>query len=157
MRLRVVVAMLAAMVAPAADACSRRFHPTDAQLFSEAEHVIVARVVSTQLRQLPRKECEADGLDEDECSYVEAKYELSDVLKGSLRGRGKVRDLVFGPGNCSLGVLAGFYYVFYIDKEHNWVPHISGSFPLGPSYGERERQAVERVRVSPHQRPAGDA
>ncbi len=157
MRLSVALAVLAVMTAPAADACSRRPNPTDAQLFSEAEHVIVARVVSTELRQMPRSGCDADGLDDNECSYVEAKYELSEVLKGSVRGRGKVRDLVFGPGNCSLGVLAGFYYVFYIDKEHNWVPHINGSFPLGPVYGERERQAVERVRQPPHQRPAGDA
>lgn len=156
-RYRVAIILLAALAASAANACSSRYHPTDDQLFSEAEHVIVARVVSTRLRAMPRNECEADALDEDECTYVEAKYELFDVLKGSRRGQGKVRDLVFGPGNCSLGLLTGFYYVFYIDKQHDWVPHIGGSFPLGQFYGERERQVVETIRVPPHQRPTDGA
>lgn len=105
---------------------------------------------------MPRRQCEAEEMDEDECTYVEGSYELVQAIKGAPRGRGKVRDLVFGPGNCSLGLLTGFYYVFYVDKQHNWVPHISGSFPLGPFYGERERQAVERIQEPPHVRPSDD-
>jgi len=116
---------------------------------------MVARVVGTRLRQMPHRECEANGFDGGECAYVEARYELTEVLKGSPRHRGKVRDLVFGPGNCSLGLLAGFYYVLHIVEDHDFVLHIDGSFPLGPLYGENERQAIEQIRVYPHQRPAG--
>jgi len=155
MRLAIASLLSICMAAafPIAEACSRRVQPTDAQLFSEAEHVFVAKVVATTLRQVPRRQCEAEELNEDECAYVEGRYELVQTLKGTPRRRGTVRDLVFGPGNCSLGLLAGFYYVFYMDRQHNWVPHINGSFPLGPFFEARERQAVDRIREPPHMRP----
>lgn len=141
-----------AIAAPVADACSRLNPITDAQLFSGAEKVFVARILATEIKRMPRRECDAEDLDEDDCMYVQGKYELVEALKGAPRTRGKVRDLVFGPGNCSLGLLAGFYYVFYVDKDHNWVLHIDGSFPLGPYYEERERQAVQRIAEPPHER-----
>lgn len=157
MRLSLAFGIVLALAAPPADACSRRHHPTDEQLFDEATHVFVARVVSTQLKRLRGRECEVGDLDDDDCEYVEARYELAESLKGSPGRRGKVRDLVFGPGNCSLGLLAGIYYVFYLDSDHNWVPHINGSFPLGPFYEDREREAVQRIREYPHQRPGDNA
>lgn len=157
MRLSLAFGIVLALAAPPADACSRRTHPTDAELFSEAKHVFVARVVSTQLKRMRGRECEAEDLDDDDCEYVEARYEIAESLKGSPERRGKVRDLVFGPGNCSLGLLTGFFYVFYLDSDHNWVPHINGSFPLGPFYEDREREAVQRILEYPHERPANDA
>lgn len=157
LELATVLSVCIAIATPAADACSRRPHPTDVQLYSEAEQIFVARILATEIRRMPRRECEAEEMSEDECTYVEGEYELVEVLKGAPRSRGKVRDLVFGPGNCSLGLLSGFYYVFYVEKEHNWVPHINGSFPLGPIYQERERKAVERIRDPPHERPGDDA
>ena len=152
-RLGLALAIVTALAAQSVEACSRHPRPTDTQLFSEAKEVFVARVISTELKRMPRKECDAEEIDEDECAYVQAWYERVDVLKGSPPRRGNVRDLVFGPGNCSLGLLAGFYYVFYLGSDYNWVPHINGSFPLGPLYEERERKAVQRIKEHPHQRP----
>jgi hypothetical protein len=154
LRLAAVLFICIGIAAPAAEACSRRTKPTDAQLFSEAESVFVARVLTTKVRRASRWQCDAEEV--GECEYVEGRYELVDVLKGAPRSRGKVRDLVFGPGNCSLGLLAGFYYVFYVNNGDNFVLHIDGSFPLGPTYEDRERQAAERIREPPHERPDDD-
>lgn len=138
----------------AAHSCSRRGPgPTDRQLFDNASSVFVARVVETKLSRFPRSQCEDEGMNPNECYYVEATFELVESLKGRVSNRGKVSDLVFGPGNCSLGLMAGWYYVFYTQADHNFVPFIDGSFVLNSTIDNRERGIIQRLKEAPHPRP----
>ena len=59
---------------------------------------------------------------------VEGSFTVVEVLKGTPPSDGKVVDMVFGPGNCSLGLLAGLDYVFFIqDDKYNLVIWPTGS------------------------------
>ena len=142
---------------PSVEACSRISRPTDRQLFDEAKEVFVAQVVSTKIARLSPQLCEDEGGEEDGCSFVEARYQLTAALKGNPKRSGKVGDLVFGPGNCSLGLLTGWYYVFYVGEESNFVPHISGSFPLGSVLDEAAVELYKHIKEPPHERPRDDA
>jgi hypothetical protein len=148
------IVVLLLIASRSSDACSRRPHATDAQLYDEAKQVFVARITSTRVRTLSPAKCDDD---DDECSYVEATYVLSHTIKGNPRRVGKVSDLVFGPGNCSLGLLAGWYYVFYVGSDSNFVPHIAGSFPVGPSLSPDDISELLRIKEPPHSRPRDDA
>ena len=59
---------------------------------------------------------------------VEGSFTVVEVLKGTPPSDGKVVDMVFGPGNCSLGLFAGLDYVFFIqDDKYNLVIWPTGS------------------------------
>jgi len=129
-----------------ADACSRKGGPpTLAESIAAAQNIFVARLVSAK-----EKSFRADGEVEP---YVEGRYRLLETLKGLPSRTGVVHDLPLGPGNCSLGLLVGWDYVFMTspDKEYprmRWVGFFSGSFPLGPyrEPGEADEKELQEVR-----------
>lgn len=129
---------------------SRDPRPTDADLFSRATEVFVARVSSTKLAHFSRRLC---GVDPEECEYIRADYTLVENIKGHAPRRGHVKDLPFGPGNCSLGVMAGWYYVFYINDEHRLVLHPGGSFALGLYLEPEQLGELRAIGQPPHARP----
>jgi hypothetical protein len=47
---------------------------------------------------------------------LEARYEVKEVLKGTPPTSGVVKDLPFGPGNCSLPLHLGLEFVFMPDE-----------------------------------------
>lgn len=91
-------------------ACSTRNdeHPTDEQLYKSASAVFVAHITKTEEKSSP-----VGGDKRLPWPIVEGNFKLIEILKGEPPADGKVKDLVFGPGNCSLGLFAGLDYVFF--------------------------------------------
>ena len=135
-------------------ACSRP--PADDVLFERAAEVFVARIVETELQPFSRKECDRELVDSDSCNFVIGHFELVEALKGTPPRRGKVREFIFTPGACSLGLVAGWYYVFYATAKERMVLYTDGSFPLGWSYDEKAKEVVQHLREQGHPRPKDD-
>jgi hypothetical protein len=115
------VGLLISGQVPLAIACSIAGPPpTDEELFRKASSVFVARVVRTE-----ESSWKFGHVTEP---IVEGDFQVIEVLKGQPPTDGKVRDLTFGPGNCSLGLLAGMDYLFFIEpNRHNFVLWPTGS------------------------------
>lgn len=133
--------LLLSAAALACDAPAR----DEAALYAAARDVFVARVLSTQLRRLTPRQCEVNAMQAEHCAYVLGRFETVEVFKGAPPRRGEVRDLVATPGNCSLGLMAGQYYVFYTDTEQRWVPRQRGSFVLGPYLDDAARARLAAI------------
>ncbi len=140
--------------APDAVACSRIGGPPILQeSFRASDEVFIAHLVSAAEIQFP-----GDDGDDEEDRFdrigIEGRYTLIESLKGSPAKQGIVHDFPFGPGNCSLGLLPGWDYVFFVETkpEHpgiRWVGMFSGSFPLGPyrSSGTAEEKELVELRA----------
>ena len=138
-------------------ACSlARPAPSDKELFDGANEVFVGKVLSTELASFPRKLCEAEELDAELCQYVRVRVEVIDLLKGRKAKKKYVSDLPAGPGNCSLAVFTGLYYVFYTASEYNMVLHPGGLFFLGYQIGMREREIINRLKGPSRSRPSDE-
>lgn len=129
-----------------AEACSAANPPTEQALFSRAASVFRARVIEAKLSWLVDPANPAEHVE-----VVEARYEVKEVFKGTPPSSGFVRDLPFGPGNCSLGVLPGMEYVFF-PGEHNFVLIYSGSFGYFNAEGSEIKLHLEALR---HMNAAG--
>ena len=153
-RLNWSLILLGAVAPLSAFACSSsRSPPTDKELFESANEVFVGKVLSTELTQFPKKLCEDEGLDEELCQYVKVRVAVRDVLKGKTKKFKYVADLPAGPGNCSLAVFTGLYYVFYTSSKYNMVLHPGGSFFLGYDIQKRELGVIEKLKVPDRSRP----
>jgi hypothetical protein len=132
-------------------ACILKPGQTDAGYFNDADEVFVARIVKTELVPFPKEEKCVEG---DLCNYVVGRFELVESLKGTAPKHGEVREFISAPGLCSLGLLSGWYYVFYTKPEaKRMVLYTQGSFPLGPLYDESATKTVQRLREQGHNRP----
>ncbi len=156
--LQPLVALLvaAACSSPVFGCSSAKPQPSDLELFESAREVFVARVVETKLSILREPDCEPDPEDPDFCSYVSGTYELQKALKGAPPVHGLVSDAVMAIGNCSLGLVAGWYYVFYLGADDNFVLHPTGSFSLGPYFDEQEQKIVRTLEEPERERPKGE-
>jgi hypothetical protein len=155
-RQALLLAALGSFLAPhsPAFACSSlEPQPTDLQLFEKAREVFVARIVETKLSTVGDSECESDPSEPDLCTYVSGTYELVKALKGTPSSHGHVADAIMAIGNCSLGLLAGWYYVFYLGEGDALVLHPGGSFALGASFDKREQEFVRVLEEPEHRRP----
>lgn len=142
-----------------AGACSMKDGaPSFRKQLESAESVFIARV--TVAREVPTEEVlppEAlADLDEAErhAPVIEASYRLIERLKGEPPANGPVYDLPFAAGNCSLGLLPGWDYVFVLqppDPEfgRHFVGFFSGSFGLGAyrSAGDPDTTELSEVRA----------
>lgn len=139
------VAALYAVASVQAVACSRAGGPPALEdTIRDADEIFIARLNSAAETQLPAPSA-VPASDGDELLAVEGRYTLIKALKGQPASHGTVNDLPFAPGNCSLGLMPGWDYVFFIKRDplnpgHRWVGMFSGSFALGPyrSSGEEE-------------------
>ena len=153
--LTLIILIICAAAPLHATACILKPGQTDAGFFDDANEVFVARIVKTELVPIPKSERCVEG---DFCNYVVGHFELVQSLKGSPPRRGTVREFISAPGMCSLGLLPGWYYVFYANpKEDRMVLYTEGSFPLGASYDESSKQIVQRLREQGHVRPKDGA
>lgn len=125
--------------ATATFACSFK-QRTDEQLIAEAKNVFRARVTEVKLASLVDPTNAARTFE-----VVEARYEVKEVLKGAPPTSGIVRDLPFGPGNCSLGLLPGLEYVF-LPGEHEMVLAPSGSFAYFNTEGTAVQPRLDSLR-----------
>ena len=124
-----------------ASACSTLGpEPTIEELFSTADAVFVAEVVKT--------ERVIGSFGSMTLPMVEGDVELVEVLKGDPPAGRKVRDLVFGPGNCSLGLLAGLPYLFLFQPgQDNLVLWPTGSRMFININGTYPKELLARLRA----------
>ena len=112
--------------------------PTTEQQFAEATAVFVARLLRTEEAQMVW-----DGKTEP---IVEGTFRVIEVLKGQPPPDQKVRSLVFGPGNCSIQLLAGWDYVFFLYKDSNFVFWPGGSVGTFNIDGTGPKRLLEELR-----------
>lgn len=111
--------------------------PTVDELFTKATSVFVARVVRTQETDL-----KVEGI-----PIVEGEFRLIEEIKGAPPQDYRVRDFVYGYGNCSLGLLAGLDYVFFIQKDWSGlVVFPSGSRPIININGRASVEFLQKLR-----------
>jgi hypothetical protein len=139
--MKTIFAILSMFLSVQAMACSSLSHPTDSELFAGAKAVFRARVTEAKLAKFANPYNPSEVVE-----VVEAKYEIREVYKGTPSASGVVRDLPFGPGNCSLGLMPGMEYVFYPDKN-DMVLIFSGSFGYFNADGTEVKPKLEALRT----------
>ena len=121
MRAAILPVVLALAAAPDAGACSLEEKTTEEQKFAMAKEVFLARMVRVEESEQPQRVGNTD------VRTVTGTYKLLEVFKGEPRDGGTVIDFVFTPANCSLGIMAGLYYVFFIRPDSRLVLGVNGS------------------------------
>ena len=104
-----------------AAACSVEERISDEEKFARAKEVFLARVIRVEEAATPARWGSV------EFKAVQGTYKLLEVFKGEPKDGDTVLDFVFNPGNCSLGIMAGLYYVFFIRPENRLVLWVGGS------------------------------
>jgi hypothetical protein len=141
--LRTAVLCLALVAsAAAANACAAG-RPTVKLGFAEAKTVFVARVVRTEEAQVV--------LDGETHPAVEATVRIGEVFKGEPPQHLKVRSFVYEAANCSIPLLVGWDYVFFLsaDDDRNFVHTPGGSFAMFElQQGEDKRRLDELRKLS---------
>ena len=96
----------------AAHACSCRGATDITSRFIRAQDVVIAEVTNTKLIKTVHKEHDFE--------YIVANIEVIEDLKRSPNDRPltKVIDLVPESGNCSIALVSGMEYVFFVDNYH---------------------------------------
>ena len=138
-------AALVVVGASIANACSTTEpSPTTEELFAKARAVFAARMVRTEEAQIV--------LDGKTWPIVEGTFRTIEVLKGEPPQDQKVRSLVYGPGNCTMPLLSGWDYVFFLgpsvfaDSDHNLVWWANGSFGTFNLEGTEPKRKLEELR-----------
>ncbi|WIV98456.1 hypothetical protein [Kinneretia aquatilis] len=129
---------IAVLVPATSWACSFK-HRTLEEVFAQATTVYRARLVEAKLVNF--KDPMGSG---QQAEIVEGKFVVQDVFKGKPPANGIVRDLPFGPGNCSLGLLPGWEYIF-IPDENGFVLLPSGSFSFLNPDAPEARAMLEQL------------
>src|SRR5262249_47367517 len=106
MRRLTLSGLLLLIATGAAMACSSIEPVSDERSFANASAVFVGHVLRTEETQSP----DPQPADHATTRMVEATVRTIEVLKGQPPADGKVRSLVYGPGNCSVALLAGVDY-----------------------------------------------
>lgn len=108
--------------------------PTTEEQFAKATRVLVARIVRTEEARMFEK------------PIVEGTVRVIEILKGEPPEDGKVRSLVYGPGNCTLPLLAGWDYVFFLYDKDNFVFWPGGSIGNWSLEGKEAKSRLETLR-----------
>ncbi len=86
--------------------------------FAHATSVFIGHIVQT-------KEIE-DTIDGQPEMIIEGTFRVVEMLKGSPPANGKIKSRVYGPGNCTIPIMAGTDYLLFI-HEDSLVSFVSGS------------------------------
>jgi hypothetical protein len=122
----------------AVQACSSLQPPqTEDQLFARASAVFLAHLLRTE-------EINATTpLLKESQPVVEATFRALEVFKGQPPTDGKVRSIVYGPGNCSVPLLAGSDYLFFLyDSTRNFVLQLPGGSQMFINLEGREAKKI---------------
>ena len=148
MRATVLATLLASLVAARAEACSIRDLATEDEKFARAKEVFLARIVRVE------ETGKAERIGGGEVKTVQATYKLMEVFKGAPKDGDTVLDFVFTPGNCSLGIMPGLYYVFFILPENRLVLWVNGSRGYINLDGSTPKADFERFRALARKSPS---
>jgi hypothetical protein len=130
--------LLLAMVTLDALACSTLGPPpTVEENFAAASAVFVAHITKTE-EILPAK----DGVP---IPVVAGTFRVLEVLKGMPPADNKVESVVFGPGNCSVPLLAGWDYVFFL-RDGRQLVSIFGTESFFNIHGTEPKKLLEKLR-----------
>ena len=135
-----LLAILLAASALRTQACSLPEPPSEEAKFEQAKEVFLARIVRVEETGTSAR------IGTSETSTVQGTYKLIEVFKGEPKDNGTVLDFVFTPGNCSLGIMPGLYYVFFIRPENRLVLWINGSRGYLNLDGSVPKRDLERFR-----------
>jgi len=133
------IILLALLLIPNAWACSVLGEPTIEENYSAADHVALVRIMSTHL--VPYDLGDEDWLEE----LVEARYEVIEEFKGS-HDPPVARELVYGPGNCMLGLATGNYYLLFLSEPGRIAGWPGGSTLIFNLEGTEIAPIIEQLR-----------
>ena len=148
MRATLLATLLALLAAARAEACSIRDLATEEEKFARAKEVFLARVVRVEETSRPER------IGNSEVKTVQGTYKLLEVFKGEPKDGDAVLDFVFTPANCSLGIMAGLYYVFFIQPENRLVLWVNGSRGYINLDGSVPKADFERFRALARKSPS---
>jgi hypothetical protein len=139
--MRIAFGLVIWAITSSAMACQWKERSTE-QIFSEAQSVFRARVIEVKL-VTPRPDVFADA--PKALQVVEARYDVLEKFKGEPPSSGVVRDFTFAPGNCSLGLMPGWEYIF-VPGQRDMVLLGSGSFGYFNPDAERVKPRIDEFR-----------
>jgi len=156
----VAIVTVLLLASPVAFACSALGgFPPLAERLKEADAVFVAHLIATrEIRSadLDIPQAIKDEFDPEEANgpVIRGEFRLLETLKGQVPATGHVYDLPLGPGNCSLGLMAGWDYVFVVPKPDEdmgdlwFVTWPTGSAGLGPyrEQGDPDPEELASIR-----------
>jgi hypothetical protein len=131
-------------------ACSRApdvSEPTQEELFSAASAVFVAHLTKTEEVKPADPSKDAEGV-------IEGTFRVIEILKGQPPADGKVKSELFFPGNCTIPLISGMDYIFFIDnrfldKKENYIWWPSGSANIMNINGSQVQQMLTKLRALP--------
>ncbi len=139
-KLKKIIITIALLLIPSLALPCQFKQKTDEENFRDAKTVFQARIIATRLGTLTNPENPKETVE-----VVEGKFEVIEKFKGEPPASGYVRDFIFGPGNCSLGLFTGMGYVFYL-TDNDLVLMPTGSFGYLNDEGTLIRPKLERLR-----------
>jgi len=138
-----LLAISIAQVSPAA-ACSSlpgKPLPREEELFSQASVVFVAHLKSVAEIAAP------DDMKGAYKQILEASVSTMEVIKGTPPADAKVRSAPFAYGNCTLPLLAGADYIFFLQDQDPYITFLTGSAgPILNLDGTEVRERLKKLR-----------
>jgi hypothetical protein len=137
----VMVAFGVLLSASAAYACSTASgkSPTLEEQFAAASSVFTAHVVrveeTTEKRRDPKE------------AVLAATFRIIEVLKGKPPSDNKVKSYVYGPGNCTVPVLAGTDYIFFLEENSAFVDWPGGTQAFFDIDAAEAKELLGRLRA----------
>lgn len=145
----IVIIVLGLLSTTGALACSCG-NQTESEQFQEATYIARVRVTATELRSIKDLRDEIPDYkhwENDISEYVRVSYEEIEAFKGGEKRPRYLRELIFAPGNCMLGLLTGMEFVVYLsNKSNSFVTICSGSFGYLNAQGTEVAPVLDRLR-----------
>lgn len=143
-RLLAFAALFCVVGASSGYACSRDPNipaPTLDELFAQAATVFVAHIVEVQ-------EITATDMEKHRTGTVQAAFRQIEILKGSPPASGYVTSDAYSYGNCTLPLLAGADYVFFMKNDNDPIKTLDGSSgPILNLKGTQVQALLEKLRA----------
>ena len=115
--------------------------PTPEELFAQAATVFVAHVIKVQ-------EMTASDTDKHETGTVQATFRAIETLKGSPPSSSYVLSDMYSYGNCTLPLLAGADYIFFMKNDKDHINSLEGSAgPILNLHATQVQNSLEKLRA----------
>jgi hypothetical protein len=115
--------------------------PTPEELFAQAATVFVAHVIKVQ-------EMTASDTDKHETGTVQATFRAIETLKGSPPSSSYVLSDMYSYGNCTLPLLAGADYIFFMKHDNDHINSLEGSAgPILNLHATQVQSSLEKLRA----------
>jgi hypothetical protein len=147
-----IAGSLSLVLAMPAMACSSlKPFPTEDQLFASSSAVFLAHLqrVEEVGSVTPNTEHGAGNGDK----IVEGTFRLLETIKGQPPADNKIKSLAYGTGNCSLPLLAGNDYLFFLESDNFVLLWHGGAEALINIESAPTREMLDKLRNLARQRP----